>query len=167
MGTRGTKSLLERKAENPEYRKRQEEGYATFKLEAQILSALEQKGWSYSQLADATQTSKSNICRDLKGGGLSAASLSRLHRIADALGMKFITLLIPQEQAQSAVPEMEALVRNSFIAASGEPEVKARASLPAPTYASGNAAGAAGIVADSRQAGKRRRPRSRTSGRLR
>jgi transcriptional regulator with XRE-family HTH domain len=111
MRPRRTKSLLERKAENPGYRKRQEEGYAAFKLEAQILAALEQKGWSYSQLADATQTSKSNICRDLKGGGLPAASLSRLYRIAEALGMRLVTLLIPKEQVQFVVPEIEALVR--------------------------------------------------------
>lgn len=108
------KSLLERKLEDPEYRKRHEESYAAFKLEVQILQALEKKDWSYADLAKATNTYKSNISRDLKAGGIFAASFSRISKIAKALGMRLIALLIPDDQADSILPRIEALVRVSY-----------------------------------------------------
>lgn len=129
-----TKSLLERKSDDPEYRKRREEQYAIFKLEAQILYALEQKGWSYSQLAVATHTSKSNISRDLKGGGLLNATLSRLTRMADTLGMRLITLLVPKEQAHFILPKIEGLIRQSFNAAFGTQEIKSKIFSAAAPY---------------------------------
>ncbi len=108
------KSLIARKLENPEYRKRHDEQYAAFKLEAQILHALERKGWTYAQLADATDTYKSNISRDLRAGGILKASFSRISKIAGALGMTLIALLIPKEQEAVIIPKINVLVRASF-----------------------------------------------------
>jgi hypothetical protein len=114
------KSLLERKLENLEYRKRHEERYEAFKLEVQILNALQKKGWSYTDLAQAINTHKSNISRDLKGGGILSATFSRISRIAEALEMKLIALLIPKEEEQFILPRIGELVRLSFNAASGD-----------------------------------------------
>ena len=68
------KGLLERRLDDPEQKKRHEERYEAFKLEVQILEALETKRWSYADLAQATGTSKSNVSRDLRAGGILSAS---------------------------------------------------------------------------------------------
>jgi len=107
------KSLIEKKLEDSHYRKQYEERYAAFKLEAQILYVLEEKGWTYSDLAKATHTSKSNVSRDLRAGGISSASFSRISRIAEALGMKLIALLVPKDYAQFILPRIEEMVRSS------------------------------------------------------
>lgn len=107
------KGLIERKLQDPEYRKWFEKRYAAFKLEAQILTALETKGWIYDDLAKATGTSKGNVSRDLKAGGILSASFSRINRIAEALGMRLIALLVPQESIQFILPRIEELVRSS------------------------------------------------------
>jgi len=114
MSNKRLKSLLQQKMENPEHRKRHDEQYAAFKLEVQILDALERKGWTYDDLAQTTNTQKSNISRDLRAGGILSASFSRIARIAEALGMKLLALLIPKEQEQLILPKIEALVRESF-----------------------------------------------------
>jgi hypothetical protein len=111
-----TKGLIARKLESADYRKRHDERYAAFKLEAQILHALERKGWSYGQLADAVNTYKSNISRDLRAGGILKASFLRISKIAGALGMTLITLLVPKEQEAAVLPKIEALIRSSLSA---------------------------------------------------
>lgn len=113
------RGMLAKKLEDPDYSRRFEEGFEAFELEVQILNTLEAKGWSYAKLAEATQTSKSNISRDLSGGGLLTATLSRLRRIADALGMRLVMLLIPKDQAHFIVPKLEDIARSSFNAAHG------------------------------------------------
>ena len=113
------RGMLEKNLEDPGYRKRFEEGYEAFELEVQILNALEAKSWTFARLAEATQTSKSNISRDLSGGGLLRATLSRIRRIADALGMRLVMLLIPKDQAHFIVPKLEEIARSSFNAAHG------------------------------------------------
>ena len=120
------KGLLERKLEDPEYRQRFDAQYESFKLEAQILSALEKKGWTYDQLAEKTQTKKSNISRDLRAGGIYSASISRVSKIAAALGMKLITLLVPKESASiflNRVEELFFVMFNSGIASAKQPEM--------------------------------------------
>ncbi len=113
------RGMLARKLENPEFAEQFEEGFDAFELEVQILNALEAKEWSYSKLADAVKTSKSNISRDLNGGGLLSATISRVRRIADALGMKLVMFLIPKEQAHFIVPKLQDIARSSFNAAHG------------------------------------------------
>ena len=114
------KSLIARKMGNAGYRKRHENGYEAFKLEAQILLALENKGWSYTDLAQATNTHKSNVSRDLSAGGILSATLSCISRIAEALGMRLVTLLIPRDKIGIVLPRIEELVRESFDTAAGE-----------------------------------------------
>jgi hypothetical protein len=98
------KSQLARDLEDPAYRKRFEADYAAFKLEVQLLLALERKHWSYSDLAKAVGTQKSHISRDLKGGGLGSASLSRIAKMAEALGMRFVPLCISEKKFKQALP---------------------------------------------------------------
>ena len=102
------KGLLARKMEDPAYRKRHEESYELFKLEVQLLNALERKNMTYDDLAKAMHTNKSNISRDLKAGGIQNASLSRIIKMAQALGMKFIPLIIPEEK-RSVLPKIQRL----------------------------------------------------------
>ena len=103
------KSQLARDLENPEYRKRFEADYEAFKLEVQLLLALERKHWSYSDLARAVGTNKSHISRDLKGGGLGAASIARVTKIAAALGLKFVPLCISERKMKQALPIIKKL----------------------------------------------------------
>ena len=101
---------MERDLENPEYRKRFESDYEAFKLEVQLLLALERKHWSYSDLARAMGTHKSHISRDLKGGGLASASISRIAKMAGALGLRFLPLCVPESKMKQFLPVIKKLV---------------------------------------------------------
>ncbi|MDE2292315.1 MAG: XRE family transcriptional regulator [Elusimicrobia bacterium] len=98
------KGLLARKMEDAAYRKRHEESYELFKVEVQLLDALERRGWTYSDLAKVMGTQKSAISRDLKGRGLQKASMDRVARMAEALGMRFVPVCIPEDKAERALP---------------------------------------------------------------
>lgn len=105
------KGLLERKLENPDYRRRFEAGYAEFQLEVQILNALEKKHWTYSDLARALHTQKSNISRDLGAGKINSATVSRLAKIGEALGLKFLPLFVPEKQEQAVLTKLRMWVK--------------------------------------------------------
>lgn len=107
---RRVKGLLERKLEDPNYRKRFEQGYAAFELEVQILNALEQKGWTFADLAKVMHTAKSNISRDLSGGGIHSATISRLVKMGKALGFKFLPLFVPEKKEKEVLPKIHKLV---------------------------------------------------------
>jgi len=97
------KGLLERKMAEPAYRDRFERNYPAFILEVQILRALEKKGWTFEDLAKALHTSKGNISRDLIAGGIRAANLPRLNRMAEALGMGFVPLFIDKKRERAVM----------------------------------------------------------------
>lgn len=103
------KSQLARALEDPEYKKRFDADYEAFKVEVQLLLALERKHWSYADLAHAIGSQKSHVSRDLKGRGLGAASISRISRIAEALGLKFVPLCIPKDKFESSLPLLRKL----------------------------------------------------------
>lgn len=105
------KGLLNRKLEDPVFRKRFEQGYAAFQLEVQILTAMEKKGWSLTDLAKALHTQKSNISRDLMAGGINSASVSRLAKIGAVLGLQFLPLFVPVQDGKSLIPKIQKLVR--------------------------------------------------------
>src|SRR5258708_7142599 len=92
------KTIMDREMEDPVYRKLFEEGTPIFQLEVQLLNALERKHWTYSDLAVAVGTQKSHISRDLKGGGIRSASLDRVTRMAEALGMEFLPLCVSRKK---------------------------------------------------------------------
>src|SRR3989338_1411950 len=94
------KTIMEQEMEDPEYRKLFEEGWPAFQLEVQILNALERKHWSYSHLAKVLHTQKSAISRDLKGGGLRSASISRIAKMAEALGLKFFPVCVSEKKVK-------------------------------------------------------------------
>lgn len=104
------KGLLARKMEDPAYRKRHEESYELLKLEVQLLNALEKKHWTYSDLAKVMGTQKSGISRDLKGGGLQSASMSRVAKMAEALGLKFFSFCVEENKAKLVLPLIKRLV---------------------------------------------------------
>lgn len=125
-----SKGMIEKKLESPDYLKRHEERYSAFKLEAQLLYAIERKKWSYDDLAKVMQTQKSNISRDLKAGGILKASISRISKMADALGMHLVTLLVPKDQVGYALPKIEDIVRASFNATFADARVTAKLTMP-------------------------------------
>ena len=88
------KGSLNRQLEDPKYREEFERRYELFQLEVQILLAMEDRGWSYEDLARAVGTTRQNIWRDLKNGGLHKASLDRIDRIAGALGLSVHHFLV-------------------------------------------------------------------------
>jgi hypothetical protein len=101
---------LNRKLQDPVYRERFDREAALFRIEMQILIALEDRGWSYADLAKAVGTSKGNISRDLSGGGVNSATVKRLTRIADALGLRFMPLFVPKKSAAKLAPKIRALL---------------------------------------------------------
>ena len=104
------KSQMEKDLEDPVYRKKFDEGYELFKLEVQILNALEKKGWSYSDLAKVMHTKTSNISRDLAGGKIHFATVSRLVKMADALDSKFLPLFVPKKKGGTILPKIQKLL---------------------------------------------------------
>lgn len=109
------RSLLDRELQNEAFKKAFKDIEDSLRLEIQMLNALETKGITYSKLAETLNTSKSNISRDLRGGGLFTASISRVTKMAEALGMKLVTLLIPKEREKVVLPKIDELIRSSMI----------------------------------------------------
>lgn len=107
---REAQGLLARKMEDAAYHKRHEESYELFKLEVQLLNALEKKHWTYSDLARAMGTQRSAISRDLRGRGLQKASMDRIARMAEALGLRFVAFCIAESRAKEALPMIQRLV---------------------------------------------------------
>lgn len=100
------KSSLLRLLENPPYREKFEWDYELFKLEVLILDAMEEKGWTHHDLARATGISRHNIWRDLESGGLQNASLERIARIVDALGLHLHPVLLDQKKETKILPKL-------------------------------------------------------------
>src|ERR1035437_523254 len=99
-----SRGLLARKMADPAYRKRHEESYELLKLEVQLLNALERKHWTYADLARVMHTQKSAISRDLKGGGLRLASMARVAKMAEALGLRLFSFCVPERKVKQAMP---------------------------------------------------------------
>lgn len=98
---------LNRKLEDPKFKERFEHGHRFFQLEVQILNALEDKGWTYQDLAKATGTYPQNVWRDLKNGGLHKASLERVARYAEALGLHLHHFLMNPKQEEKLLPRLQ------------------------------------------------------------
>ena len=98
------RGLLARKSEDYSYRKRHEESYELLKLEVQFLNALERKHWTYADLARAMHTQKSAVSRDLKGGGLRSASLARVGKMAEVLGLRLFSFCVAEDKASRVLP---------------------------------------------------------------
>ena len=107
---REPRGLLEKKLLDPVYRRRFNEGFSAFELEVQVLNALERRGMTYTDLARLLHTSKSNISRDLSAGGINSATVARVARIGEALGMTFFPILVPKEQEQRFVAVLQRLL---------------------------------------------------------
>ena len=104
------KSLFEKKMADKKFREKFEKEYPIFELEVQVLSAIEQKGWTLSRLAKAMGTSKSNISRDLNSGGIQSATISRIARMAKTLDYDFVPLFIPRSKEGKILSELQKLI---------------------------------------------------------
>jgi len=105
------KGTLNRKLEDPVYRAEFEHRQRFLDLETQILLAMEDKGWSYEVLAKAVGTSRQNIWRDLKNGGLHKASLDRITRIAEALDLRVHHFLVSRKNEKKILPKLHKLLK--------------------------------------------------------
>lgn len=92
------KTLFVKKMANPCLREKYSRERAQFKIELQILQALENAGYTYEQFAKKIGSSKGNVSRDLKGRGLGKASIKRIQKMAEALGLEFVPLLLPKDK---------------------------------------------------------------------
>jgi transcriptional regulator with XRE-family HTH domain len=101
------KGALNRELENPRHRAEFDHRRGFFRLEVQFLLALEDRGWSYEDLAKATGILRQNIRRDLKNGGLHKASLDRVARYAEALGLHAHHFLLSPVQERKFLPRLE------------------------------------------------------------
>ena len=101
------KGELNRLLEDKKFRKNFDRGYESFQLEVQILLALEDKDWSYEDLAKATGIQRQNIWRDLKNGGLQKASLERVAKYAEALGLHAHHFLMNPKQEKELLPKLQ------------------------------------------------------------
>ena len=104
------KSIMDRQMEDPEYRRIFDQTWPAFQLEVQFLNALEHKHWTYEHLAKIMGTKKSGISRDLKAGGLQSASMSRIAKMAHALGLKFIPFCVSEKKIKKAMPVIKEFV---------------------------------------------------------
>ena len=104
------KSLFDREMEDPGFRARFEAEHEMFKIEVQLLAALEEKGITYEQLAKEMHTTKGNISRDLRQGGMSTAKMGRIQRMAAALGLVFIPVMLPKKKLTTMLPRLEKLL---------------------------------------------------------
>jgi len=111
MKTKGkVKSLFEQEMEDPGFCARFEEEHEIFKIEVQLLAALERRGLTYEQLAKELHTTKGNISRDLRQGGISTAKIGRIQRMADILGLAFIPLMLPKRKLPALLPRLAKLL---------------------------------------------------------
>lgn len=106
------KTLFEKEMAQPSFRGRYEEHKEALKLELQILEALEQKHMTYDVFAKLLGTKKSNVSRDLKGGGLRSATIRRVEEMAKALGYDFLPLLLPRNKKERT-KKLTALLLNA------------------------------------------------------
>lgn len=98
---------LNRKLQDRKVREKFEHRYRFFQLEVQILNALEDKGWTYEDLAREIGTYPQNVWRDLKNGGLHKASLERVSRYAEALGLHVHHFLMSPKQEKQLLPKLQ------------------------------------------------------------
>ena len=94
------KSLFDKEIEKSEFKKRYWKEREEFKLELQFLNALEESGLTDDQFAKKIGTSRGNISRDLKGKGLNRATISRLQKMASAIGMDLLPILLPKDRVK-------------------------------------------------------------------
>ncbi|MBI4402905.1 MAG: helix-turn-helix domain-containing protein [Deltaproteobacteria bacterium] len=94
------KKLFEKEMKKKIFKKNYWKDRELFKLELQFLKALEESGLTYEQFAKLIGSSKGNIARDLKSYGLGHASVHRIEKMAKALGMEFVPLLLPKDKAK-------------------------------------------------------------------
>lgn len=105
-----TKSLFEKEMHRAFFHKKFSESYPAFQLEVQLLNELEKNGLTCLDFARAIGTSKNNISRDLKGGGIHHATLNRLKKMAKALKCVFIPLIIPIEREDRILTRIEKIL---------------------------------------------------------
>lgn len=69
---------------------------------------MKENGLTYETLADRIGSHKGNLHRDLNARGLGKASMERIHKIAGALDLQFIPLLLPRnaEERRTALLQL-------------------------------------------------------------
>lgn len=108
--TKTPNSLFEKEMAKTSFRKNFETGYPFFQIEVQLLNELERNNLTYLEFARLIGTQKSNISRDLRGGGVHHATLDRIKKMANALNCMFIPLIIPKEKGREMLPRIAKII---------------------------------------------------------
>ncbi len=101
---------LDLKLQDPVYRAEFERRQEFFRIEVQILLAMEDRDWGLSDLAKATGIHKQNVCRDLKNGGLHKASLDHIARYAEALDLRMHPILVSKKKEKKIMAQLHRLL---------------------------------------------------------
>ncbi|MEQ8225882.1 MAG: helix-turn-helix transcriptional regulator [Candidatus Eremiobacterota bacterium] len=96
-------TLFEKEMQNPEFKEMFHQAQKDLDLEIQFFEALKEKNLTYEDFARKIGTSRSNICRDLKGKGIQKASINRIRKMADVLDMDLVIKLIPKKSEKQIV----------------------------------------------------------------
>ena len=89
-------SLSTRLRENSEMARKIDAHLDELHLEQQFIDAMRTQNISGAELARRTKSKPAAISRDL-AGGLSAAKLGRVRKMAAAVGYDIVTLLVPRD----------------------------------------------------------------------
>lgn len=108
-----SKTLFEKELERSGFREKYYRERTEFELELQILRALEERGYTYEEFARKIGTSKGNVSRDLKIRGLGKASMERIQKMAEALGLEFVPLLLPKDKKERRARAKEVMKKVS------------------------------------------------------
>ncbi len=93
------KSAFDEFMEDSESKKLYKKLEPQFRLEYQMAMALEGLGKDKTTLAKDLKINKSEVTRKLNGG-ISNATLPTVQKYAEALGQKFIPLLVPKDKEE-------------------------------------------------------------------
>ena len=96
-------TLFEKEMQDTEFKEMFHQAQKDLDLEIQFFEALKEKNLTYEDFARKIGTSRSNICRDLKGKGIQKASLNRIRKMAEVLDMELIIKLIPKKPEKQVV----------------------------------------------------------------
>jgi len=91
-------TLFDKEMKDPEFKEMFHQAQKDLDLEIQFFKALKEKNLTYEEFARKIGTSRSNVCRDLKGKGIQKSSLNRIIKMAEVLDMELIVKLIPKKQ---------------------------------------------------------------------
>jgi hypothetical protein len=95
----GKSTLEERLRSEPDMAQRIDKHLSHFRLEQQMIDAMQRQHVTAAELARRVSRQPSAISRDLNGG-LSKAKIGRVEEMARAVGYDFVPLVLPRDREE-------------------------------------------------------------------